>query len=337
MSSDARSSDRGGPVRVVFVGSGGFGRATLRALSDARGWRTPLALVGVVTAPPRAAGRAGTVTPTPIDRLARELAVPSVLTPERLRAPDAVGSVRDLGPDLLVVADYGQIVPRSLLEVPSGALNVHPSRLPRHRGASPIPATILAGDRDTAVTLIAMDEGIDTGPIVAVSEPVGVTDDATTPALEALLEVVAADLVRDALPRWLAREIAPVPQPADGETTTRPLRRDDGRLDPDRAAFVLERQVRAYQPWPGTFLETTDGDRLAVLRAAVAESLPEDMPGRLVGDGPGLALTTIDGRLRLLEVRPAGGRPMPADAYRRGRPRVVGAVVPRAGATMADR
>jgi methionyl-tRNA formyltransferase len=325
-------------TRTVFVGSGPFGGESLRTLAAATGSGAGgLDLVGVVTAPARRAGRGGTLNPTPIASLAADLGVGPVLAPERLRAPDAVADVLALRPDLLVVADYGQLVPPALFELSLGALNVHPSRLPRHRGASPIPATILAGDADTAVTIIRLDAGLDTGPIVAVSEPLEVGDGATTPELEAALAALGADLLRRTLPDWIRGTIAPVPQPDDGSTLTRPLRREDGRIDPSRPAFVLEREVRAYRPWPGSFLDAEPGERIAILRASVGESRPGDRPGLLVPDDDGLALATVDGRLRIIEAQPAGGRPMPIAALLRGRPALRGAVVRRTGATMADR
>ena len=145
-------------------------------------------------------------TPTPIGTLAATLTVPTVLTPVRLREPDAIAEVLALEPDLIVLADYGQIVPTALLEVPHGALNLHPSLLPRHRGATPIPAAILAGDRQTGVTLMRMDEGIDTGPIVAqISVPLG--GDETTPRLEATLETAAGELLAEQVRPWLRGEI----------------------------------------------------------------------------------------------------------------------------------
>ncbi|HEU4672550.1 MAG TPA: methionyl-tRNA formyltransferase [Candidatus Limnocylindrales bacterium] len=326
----------GGRVRTVFAGSGGFGRATLRALASLK-VEAPAQLVGVVTAPPRPAGRSARPTPTPIGALAAELGLEPVLTPERLRDPAAVADLLELRPDLLVVADFGQIVPPALLELPHGALDLHPSRLPRHRGASPIPATILAGDPDTAVSLIRMDAAVDTGPIVSVSEPVEVPVETSAPELEAILEPIAAELLVASLGPWLAGEIEPLPQSDEGATMTRRLRREDGRLDPERPAFLLERAVRAYRPWPGTFLETDRGERIAVLRAGLDASRPGDLAGRFVADAGGLALATSDGRLRLLEVQPPGRRPMSGDAFLRGRPGFLeaGAIVP--GATMADR
>jgi methionyl-tRNA formyltransferase len=283
-------------------------------------------VVAVVTTPPRPVGRRQIETPTPVETAARELGL-DVLTPTRLRDPAALADILGLEPALIVLADYGQIVPPELLDLPHGALNLHPSLLPRHRGATPIPAAILAGDRETGVSLMRMDAGLDSGPLVAV-ERVSLAGDETAPALEARLAIVAAGLLARSLDPWLAGEIEPEPQPADGVTLTRPLRRADGILDPDLPAELLERQVRAHLPWPGSFVEI-DGERLVVLRASVAAAEGDDEPGRLVPDRLGLALATGSGRLVLDEVQPAGGRPMSGEAFLRGRPAVLGRTVPR--------
>ena len=280
-------------------------------------------MVGVVTAPPRPAGRGRRMTRSPVQEAAEPLRLRPVLTPEKLRTPEALRSVLALAPDLVVLADYGQLVPAPLLDVPLGALNLHPSLLPRHRGASPIPATILAADRETGVTLMRMDAGLDSGPVIAVDR-VPLTGDETTPELELRLATVAADLLARSIGPWLRGKLPARDQAKEGVTTTRPLRRDDGRLDPSLPAGELERQVRAYQPWPGSWLETPVG-RIAVWQAEPAEG--DGTPGSLVADGDGLALVTADGWLRLLEVQPAGKNRMTGPAFRRGRPSVAGANV----------
>ncbi len=231
-----------------------------------------------------------------------------------------------LHPDLGVLADYGKLLPAAVLDVaPHGILNLHPSLLPRHRGATPIPAAILAGDARTGVSLFRMDAGMDTGPLVAVeATPIDPAEDA--PALEERLARMAAALVARSVGPYLRGQVSPRAQPEVGVTVTRPLARGDGRLDPALPAAVLERQVRALRPWPGSFVEVPS-DRLAVLRVAVGDPAADDVPGTLVADGPGLALATESGRLILLEVRPAGGRPMDGAAYRRGHPAAVGSRV----------
>ena len=221
-----------------------------------------------------------------------------------------------------MLADYGRIVPPELLDLRFGAVNLHPSLLPRHRGATPIPAAILAGDTETGVTLIRMDAGVDTGPIVAVERSTLGADD-TAPAVEARLAITAAGVLARALDPWLDGELAARPQPEAGASLSRPLRRADGILDPRQPARLLERRVRALQPWPGTFFEAGDG-RVVVLRAGVGPSDVDDEPGHLVADAAGLALGTAEGRLLLLEVQPAGGRPMSGEAFLRGRPAILG-------------
>jgi methionyl-tRNA formyltransferase len=226
----------------------------------------------------------------------------------------------DLAPELVVLADYGQLIPRILLDLPArGFLNLHPSPLPRHRGAAPIPATILAGDTESAVTLMVVSEEMDAGPIVATA-PLAVDPDDTAVTLEERAAGVAAELLGRALPEWLAGRLPALPQAADGVTMTRPLRREDGRLDSSRSAVDLERQVRAYQPWPGAYLDTDEG-RLIVWSAGVADSEADDVAGELVAVGrSGLVLATARDRLVLDVVQLAGKRRVPAAELRRGYP-----------------
>ncbi len=303
----------GDPVRTVYLGSGAFGAPALRRLAA----HPRIELVGVVTAPARRVGRHATVTPTPIGALAADLGIEPVLTPERLRAPEAIEAVLALRPSLAVLADYGQIVPAALLALQHGALNLHPSALPRWRGASPVPATIAAGDPETAVSLMRMDAGLDTGPLVA-QETVALTGLETAPELEARLAELSADLLDRSLGPWLDGGLTGVPQPAEGVTLTRPLRRADGRLDPERRAVELERLVRAYEPWPGTYAEL-DGERLVVGAARVEPARPGDVRGALVLEGPEPALVTAEGRLVLERVTPPGRRAMSGAEWLRGR------------------
>jgi len=322
-------------VRTVFIGTGSFGLDALRHLVTS----PEVAIVGIVTAPARPAGRGGVLRPSPVETVARDLGIAEIQTPERLRRPEAVAAVLALRPDLIVLADYGQIVPPALLHVQHGALNLHPSLLPRHRGASPIPATILAGDARTGVALMRMDEGLDTGPIVAVDDgPLDGTE--TAPALEAALAARGAQLLGRCLRGWIDGSLVARPQGVAGATHTRPLGRDDGRLDPSRAADLLERQVRAFQPWPGSWFEVAAG-RMTVWRGAVGGDIPGAAPGELRADGRALLLQTSRGALDLLEVQPAGSRRMSADELLRGRPGLSGqhvqALPPGAGSAPVER
>jgi methionyl-tRNA formyltransferase len=316
--SGGATADPSPVVRAVFFGSGSFAVPILDALLGVPGVRVD----AVVSAPDRPVGRKAAVTPTPVAARARELGL-TLMQPIRVRRPEFVAALTAMAPDLVVLADYGQLIPRALLDLPPrGFLNLHPSALPRHRGATPIPATILAGDAESAVSLIVLAEEMDAGPIVAV-EPLEVRPDDTAVTLEERAAGNAARLLARALPEWLAGRIQARPQAAAGTTLTRPLRREDGRLDLRGVALQLERQVRAYQPWPGSFIETSAG-RLVVWRAAVCPSEPGDEPERLVTHGSGLALAAAGGRLRLDEVQLAGrGRVTGAD-LRRGYPGLLG-------------
>ena len=308
------------PVPTVFFGSGAFAVPILDALSGS----PDVSVTAVVTVPDRPVGRRGHLTATPVADRAAELGLP-ILRPSGLRDPAAVSSIGALRAGLGVLADYGRIVPPAILELPAaGILNVHPSLLPRWRGASPIPATILAGDRATGVTVIRMDAGLDPGPIVAV-ERWDLAGDEDGPGLEAHAAGVAAGLVARVVGPWVRGEVRPRPQGEAGVTLTRPLRREDGRLDPTRPAAELERQVRAYRPWPGSYVGSIAG-RIAVLDArADAGAVAQDrVPGRL---GPEGLCAANGSRLVLLTVQPAGGRPMTWDELLRGRPGLAGSTV----------
>ena len=316
-------------VRTVFIGSGGFGRESLQRLAG----HGDIQMVGVITAPARRAGRAQKMMTTPVAGDAAKLGILTVLTPERLRTPDALAAALALEPELIVLADYGQIVPARLLDVRFGALNLHPSLLPRHRGATPIPAAILAGDTETGVTLMRMDDGLDTGPIVAQAR-IALRGTESTPGLESMLALEAADLLEQNLGPWIRAEIKARPQPAEGATLTRPLRREDGRLDPARSAVQLERQVRAYQPWPGSFVDTISG-RVIVWSATPGATGTSGATGTCGAVG-GPAGGTFDRRgmgvrdggwLGFDEVQPAGGPRMSWEALLRGRPTLIGSSV----------
>jgi methionyl-tRNA formyltransferase len=324
----AATTDPGlaGPARAVFFGTGAFALPILAALLELPAIR----VVGVVTAPDRPAGRGRLLTASPVATAAATRNV-AILQPASLRDEAARAAVAALRPTLGVLADYGRIVPAPILDLPAhGFLNVHPSLLPRHRGAAPIAAAILAGDAETGVSIMRMDAGLDTGPLVAVETwPLAGTE--TSAELERHAAGVGARLLAGVIPAWLAGELPATPQ-ADAEATlTRPLRREDGRLDGSEPARIAERKVRAYDPWPGAFLEIDRGgaarERVAILAATLTESEPDDEAGRLAAAGDGVALTTIDGRLRLRDVRPAGGRAMTSADWLRGRPSLVGARV----------
>lgn len=315
-------TDPGGQraARTIFLGSGQFAVPVVSALA-----RHPqINLLGIITAPERA-GRDPALD-VPVAQWATQRNI-GLYRPARLRDPETVDGVVRGAPDLLVLADYGQIVPEQLLTMPRhGALNLHPSLLPRHRGASPIPATILAGDKETGVSLMLMDSGLDTGPVIA-QRRLSLTRSETAPLLESQLASLAGQLLTDTLDPWLAGRLKPSPQSSEGVTLTRPLRRDDGRLDPELGIDFLDRQFRAYQPWPGSFLETPLG-RIIVWDARALDPGAIRRPGTLIRlPANRLAVSTRDGLLELVEVQPAGGRRMTGAELLRGRPTLAGMIV----------
>lgn len=306
--------------RIVFMGSPSFAVPALEGLAGA------YPVVGVVTQPDRPAGRGSRLRPPAVKVAAERLGLP-VFQPERVAAPDALEHLRAWAPDVIVVAAFGQILPPELLSLPPhGCLNLHASLLPRWRGAAPIAAAILAGDTMTGVTLMRMDEGVDTGPVLAWREE-PIRPDDTTGRLTERLARVGAELLMEVLPRYLRGQVRPVPQPEEGVTYCRPLKKADGRLDWARPAAELERRVRATNPWPGAFT-FWKGQMLKVWRAAAHPDRAGDAPlGTVIPMGDSAAVVTGQGLLELLEVQMAGKNPLPIDAFLRGRRDFIGAVL----------
>ncbi|MDO8754107.1 MAG: methionyl-tRNA formyltransferase, partial [Anaerolineales bacterium] len=250
-------------IKVVFMGSPDFALPSLSALAAARTYQ----VVGVVTQPDRASGRGRELKSPPVKTLALELNIP-IMQPEKLRASESMDQLRAWHPDLIVVAAFGQILKKDVLDLPRyGCINVHASLLPRWRGAAPINAAILAGDEETGVTIMQMDVGLDTGPMLAKISIRLKPDDTTGSALQAL-STLGADLLLETLPDYIYGKLTAVPQPTEGATYAPMLKKEDGLLDFTRPALELERHVRAMNPWPGAWFEWM-GIPLKVLRASV--------------------------------------------------------------------
>jgi methionyl-tRNA formyltransferase len=299
-------------LRVVFMGSPAPVVPVLDALvahANERGWTVP----AVYAAPDRPAGRGRGLRAAPVAERARALGL-EVLTPARLRGEEEQARFRALGADLVVLAAYGLLLPPVFLgpEVAGGprhgALNIHPSLLPRWRGASPVAAAIRAGDRESGVCLMRMDAGLDTGPVLA-RERVPLTGTERTPQLTDRLFAIGAGLLTRSLDPYLAGTLVPAPQAEEGVTVCGRWRKEDGVLDWARPAAELERAVRAFDPWPGTFT-TWRGQRLEVLEASVAG-------GAAVGTGTGL--------LVLHRVKQEGKRALATQEFLRGQRAFIGA------------
>ncbi|MFH1184782.1 MAG: methionyl-tRNA formyltransferase [Chloroflexota bacterium] len=292
-------------TRIVFVGSPDFAVPSLRVLI--REYR----VVGVVTQPDRPAGRGREMRPPPIKLEAAELRLP-VIQPERLTDPVAVRRVKDWAPDLIVVAAFGQLLRPELLELPAqGCVNVHASLLPRWRGAAPIQAAIAAGDAEAGVTIMRMDQGMDTGGILS-QRSLRVDAQDTTGSLSGKLSQLGAELLAETLPGYLSGEVRPQPQDSTRATKAPILKKEDGLLDPELPADMLERRVRAFNPWPGAHIMWENG-RLKIHRAHVLRVSAPTGRRIVVEEQP--ALATADGVLVFDEVQPAGRTPMHGRAF----------------------
>ncbi len=292
--------------RIVFMGSPDFAVPSLEALAG------HFQVVGVVTQPDRPAGRGGNVTLPPVKVAAERLKIP-VIQPEKLRQPEAMEQLQAWAPDVIVVAAFGQILRPAVLDLPRfGCINVHGSILPRGRGAAPIQAAILAGDMETGITIMKMDPGVDTGPILT-QRYLPITPDDTGGTLFAKMAPLGADLLLETLPRYLSGELLPLPQPETGATYAPMLKKEDGRLDFNQPAMALERRVRAMNPWPGAFLDW-NGNPLKVHRAHISQEKSPGIGKRITfQDWP--AVGTGEGILILDEVQPAGKKSMPGKAF----------------------
>jgi len=295
-------------AKIVFMGSPNFSLPGLRAL--AKNYQ----VIGVVTQPDRASGRGRETKMPPVKALALELGIP-IMQPEKLRAPEAMQQLLDWKPDLIVVAAFGQILKKDVLDLPPfGCLNVHASLLPRWRGAAPINAAILHGDEETGVTIMQMDVGLDTGPMLA-KRSMRLSADDTAGSVTETLSHLGANLLIETLPDYLSGNITPRPQSEEGVTYAPMLKKEEGRLDFTRAAITLERQIRAFNPWPGAFMDF-EGALLKIHKAHV-EGAVASVGQRLVyQEQP--AVGARGGLLILDEVQPAGKKSMSGKSFLAG-------------------
>jgi len=303
--------------RIVFMGTPEFAVPILDALT-----RTSHNIVGIYTRADQPAGRGKQLQPSPIKQLAAARGLP-ISQPPTLRQPDYIAQLRDLAPDVIIVAAYGLLLPRDVLTIPPrGCINTHASLLPRHRGAAPIIAAILAGDAETGITLMQMDEGLDTGPILA-QRAIPIDDDDTTGTLTPKLANLATELLSETLPRILAGEIVPQPQDHARATMFKQIKKEEGLIDWTRPATEIARRVRAFNPWPSAFT-FWNGVQLRILCAGAADAKSNLEMGRVVPLGKEIAVTSANGVLILREVQLAGKRAMKIEEFVRGQREFVG-------------
>lgn len=302
-------------VDVIFMGTPEFAVPSLWSLSGAH------RVIAVYTQPDRPAGRKQELQPSPVKQAALVHHIP-VFQPEKLRKPEVVAQLADLKPDLIVVAAYGQILPQSVLDIPKyGCINVHASLLPRWRGAAPIQAAILAGDTETGVTIMEMEAGLDTGPMLR-SEAVDITPTETTQILHDKLSRLGARLLVETLDDYLRGDLKATPQPEDGVTWAHQIEKEHGRIDWNRTAAEIDRQVRAFTPWPGTFTDW-DGQTLKILAGRLVDG--QAAPGEVVKHGSSAAVGTQNGLFVPTTVQLAGKKAVGIDEFLRGYPNVIGA------------
>jgi methionyl-tRNA formyltransferase len=299
-------------MRIVFIGAGEIGVPTLQALL-----KSAHEVVGVVTQPDKPVGRSQLIEPPPIKKALSGTKI-AILQPARIKDRQAIEEIRALKPDVIVVMAYGQILPRGVLEIPKIAcLNLHASLLPRWRGAAPIQAAIAAGDRKTGITVMYMDEGLDTGDIL-LERTINILPSDTGGALHDRLGGIAPETLLESLD-LLAKEKAPrTPQDNSLATFAPKLKREDGKIDWSDAAEVIERKIRAFNPWPGAFM-TIEANGMRNLKIFSAEIVDvEGRPGEILRSQNELVVAAGKNALSLRKVQVEGKRRMSAAEFLRG-------------------
>ncbi len=302
-------------LRLVFMGTPPFAVPPLRALLE-RGHE----VAGVYTRPDRRAGRGRRLGQSAVKRFALDRGLAVFQPASLMRAPDAISEMASLAPEAIVVAAYGAFLPKETLDLPRlGCLNIHPSLLPRWRGPSPVASAILEGDEITGVSVILLDEGVDTGPVLA-RRHTDILRAEKADALTHRLFSIGSALLADTLDDWNEGRIDPQAQDESQATSTRLLKREDGRIDWTEPAALLERKARAFHPWPGTFT-TWRGKTLKIWEARAVEAAGGGgAPGTVTRLGGGAVVVAAGaGSLELIEVQIEGGVRLPAEDFCRGR------------------
>jgi methionyl-tRNA formyltransferase len=293
--------------KIIFIGTSQFAVPALENLI-----KNDYNIISVITAPDKPVGRKQTITPLPVKQTALKYKLP-ILQPEKIS--EISSKIATLAPDLIIVAAYGQLISKSILDIPRlGCLNLHPSLLPKYRGPSPIQTAILNGDKTTGVTIILMDEKIDHGPIISQKE-ITIASDENYQTLEKKLAETAADFLIEILPRYIQGEIKPQTQDESKASYTKILTRQDGQIDWSKSAQEIERMVRAFYPWPGAWTYF-NSQRVKILKAKAIEKK------EIVDAKKELILPTGEGFLLIEILQPAGKKPMTGQEFFRGHPKM---------------
>jgi len=311
-------------VRAVFMGTPQFAATILESLL-----RGSCEVLAVYTQPDKPAGRGRPVVFPPVKKLALERQIP-VIQPESFKSSEVKEKLASFRPEVIIVAAFGSILPSEVLSLPEFAcLNVHPSLLPRHRGPSPVANTILCGDELTGVTVMLIDTGLDTGPILA-QRKVGISFMDTTGSLSSRLANVGAALLLEALPKWMGGELTRHAQDESQATYSKLITGEDAEIDWHLSALELWRRVRAYNPWPSCYT-WCQGKRLKIHKAIPLGDVREGEIGEVIAlaEQPGVGVVTKHGILGLCQVQLAGKREMPANDFVRGKRDFIGCVLGR--------
>jgi methionyl-tRNA formyltransferase len=313
---------RGGlKLRVVFMGSPGFAVPSLNYLVSG-GYE----MAAVYTQPDRTGGRGRSLAVSPVKRAAEALGL-TLVQPENLKSPETFGQLAAFKPDVIVVAAFGQLLPKNVLELPRlGCLNLHPSLLPKYRGASPVAAAILAGDDFTGVSIMLLDEGMDSGPVLAQAQ-VTIADNDTTASLGAKLSLVGAGLLGEALVGWARGELKPRPQDDSKASYCQPITKDEGEIDWKLPAINIWRRVRAFYPWPGSYTQWR-GRTLKIIEAMPLSPQTKAKAGEVIALDSGFGIGSGDGVLKILKLQLEGKQALAAAAFLRGQRDFIGAVLP---------
>ncbi len=311
-------------MRVIFMGTPEFAVPSLECLI-----LNHYRVVTVYTQPDKPAGRGRSLVSPPLKRAALTWKLP-VAQPVSLKSPETVAQLASLHPDVIVVAAFGQILPRSILDIPSyGCINIHPSLLPRFRGVSPVASAILAGDEFTGVSIMLMDRGLDTGPVLARAQ-ISISTRDTTGSLTAKLSMIAAQLLLEALPCWLGGELTPQPQNEAEATYSGAISKAEGEINWHLPAVDIWRRVRAFHPWPGCYTKWR-GRQLKIIEAVPLPAERTLEVGQVLAlnkEGAVFGVNTGDGVLGILGVQMEGKRAMSAAEFLRGQRQLIGARLP---------
>lgn len=304
-------------LRIIFMGTPDFAVPTLEALLKHH------TVVGVVTQPDRPAGRKGELKAPPVKLLAAQAGIP-VIQPEKLRQPEVFNQLEAWQADLIVVAAFGQILQERVLNLPRyGCLNVHASLLPRWRGAAPIQAALRAGDAETGITIMRMDAGLDTGPMLR-KRAIAISDQDNSASLHDTLAMLGADLLIETIPGYINGEIKPVIQDETEVTYAPQIRKEDGRIKWHEPAEAIERSIRAFTPWPGAFT-IWNGKVLKIHRARV--SAGHARAGEVIATPTGFAIGTGADLIVPQELQLEGKKRIEAAEFVRGYPAIVGSML----------